>query len=149
MSYTNFSMSVGTAVLMVMFNVYFTNVLTGFDKKPQYPEHSLFSCESEYNKDPLCPEKKRKYDEVKVVIEGLEYKRHIGLLIMGILNLVIAMLVKNPLVRNALSISGLLTLVYATGTFWSKYDDKTRLGVVTLGLAIIIFMTTKYYSQFI
>ena len=143
---SNFYLSAGIAILLVMFNVYFTNVITGYDKRPEYPEYP-YTCLGNSHTDTECEakydSKKANYDAVKNVRETLEYRKHIGLLIMGILNLVLAMVIKNPLVNTALGLSGIITLIYATGLYWTKYNDKARLGIVTVGLVVIIYMSMR------
>lgn len=153
-NYSNFYISCGIAILLVMFNVYFINVVTGYDKKPDYPDYPFDNCTPIYHSekpDPTCEEKlaikKHKYDGVKIVREKLEYRRHLGLLVMGIINLVLAMLINTPYISTALGISGLITLIFATGTFWSKYNDKARLCIVTTGLVIVIYMTYRLFGK--
>ena len=156
---SNFYVSCGIAILLIMFNVYFVNVVTGSDRKPEYPDYPYDSCtvydysngHSSSRKDQECEEKvavkKQKYDAIKHIREKLEYKRHLGLLVMGILNLVLAMLINTPYVSTALGISGLITLIYATGTFWTKYNDKARLCIVTTGLVIVLYMTYRVFGK--
>ena len=118
----------GIAVLLVMFNVYFINVMTGYDRRPEY---CYMNC------NPVNENLR----------DSLDYYRHLGLLIIGILNLVMAMLVNISYVSTALGISGLITLIYATGGYWNKYDDKMRLVIVTLGLGLVIYMAYRVFGK--
>lgn len=156
-----FIISVAIAILVVLFNVYLVNVVTGYDKRPEYPDYPRTPIA--YPKNGLNEEEiaianeerdidKQKYDEeykiIKAERDKLAFRRHIGLLIMGIVNIVISILVTNTYIKNGIGVAGLITLIFATGSYWTRYNDKVRLGVVTAGLVIFLFIAARMYGAF-
>jgi hypothetical protein len=130
--YTNSFATFGTAILFTMFNTYFSNVVTGYSNRPEYKY-----CDFDKTKDYAC-------EETNKLRDMYAYKKNVSMLVMGIICIVASIMVTQQFVGPALALSGIFTLIYATGQYWSKYNDKQRLGIVTAGLVIIIFMTSKY-----
>lgn len=151
------------AILATMFNFYSVNIVTGYDKRPKYPSYPSIKSRIFYGpgvpmSEEAMAEKQedeaamdiynKEYARVSAIIDELSFKRHLGLLIMGILNIVLSIVINNVYIKNGFGVSGLLTLIFATGSYWTKYTDKARLAIVTVGLVIIMFLAMRMFGYY-
>ena len=146
------------SILLIMFNIYLVNVVTGYDKRPEYPTYispypklpsNMVNAEDSNTYEEMELER-MKYDEeyaaVKERREKLAFRRHLGLLTIAIIDIIISILISNTYIKNGVGLAGLITLLFATGSYWTLYSDKIRLAVVSIGLIIMLFLAVRLYS---
>lgn len=139
---TDTVITIAIVLLLVLFNIYFSNVITSQSDVPEHPSYP-FECNSSEKGSEECKMKIKEYEETKKVIEKYSFNFNISLLILGILNVVLYMLMDNGL-NLGFGIAGIITILYATILNWSRYNDKVKLGIVTVGLFSIWIAFNKF-----
>lgn len=142
---------VAVMIMLVLFNFYFVNVVTSQESKPElppYPFAQITMCNlndkgcNSIGSDLEHEEKMRKYEEVKGIRDQYNYNRNVGLLVIGIVNILI-FLVLDHSIGSSFGLAGILTVLYGTMLNWSRYNDKTKLGITTAGLASVFFIFSR------
>lgn len=132
------------SILGTLFNVYAVNVLTSYNKKPEY-----YKSKCTFARE--CNEEELRLDEINEkmhnnIRKSFDRKKNIGLLLIGIIMIILSLLIKNPYIRTGFGIAGLMTIIYATLINWSDYNDKLRLVMITIGLLFISYIAIKVYN---
>lgn len=132
------------SILGTLFNVYAVNVLTSFNKKPEYYKSNC-TYKRKCNTEELRIDdiNRKMHDNIR---KSFDHKKNIGLLLIGIIMIILSLLIKNPYIRNGFGIAGLFTILYATIINWPDYDDKLRLVIITIGLIFVSYSAIKIYS---
>jgi hypothetical protein len=137
----DYLISVSIAILLSMFDVYAANVLTGYDKLTN-PYCSYFvGTKVEVEEEAACLIKRQNYDNV-------EYWRHLLLLMFGIITVLASIIfVKTNSVKLGVGFAGIITLLIAFITYWSKYGDRAKLFITGVGVICIVAAAIAYANK--
>lgn len=157
-NYQSLIITLAIGILAILFNVYAANVITGYDDRPEHPKYPE-SPKPLGSGATWTPEETKKYEVEKLkykeeiadhnkIMDALSFKKHITLLIAGIIMVIIAVIIPNDYVKNGLGFAGVLTILYSTFLYWGKYSDKIRLLIVGLGLMVLIFVAIRLFNSY-
>lgn len=141
------------ALLLTMFNVYASNVISGYNKL----DHTFDYCSTFAPVDPNVPDSKgiavadTKNAEClvkKSYNQKIENHKYLYLLVFGILCIIVAVAIKNPTIKLAIILAGILTLLVAVTGNWSNYGDISKMVITGSGVALIIGLVVYYGDIF-
>ncbi|ARF10255.1 hypothetical protein Hokovirus_1_134 [Hokovirus HKV1] len=118
-----------------MFNVYFSNVITGYNDLT-YP----------YCFDPECLKEENKQNQAnkEQYYKKISNYRHLTLLLMGIICIIISFFIPHSTIKLALLLSGIFTLLYSIGSNWQNYNDVNKMFITGFGVFAIIGLILYY-----
>lgn len=135
-------------ILSVLFNIYAINVLTDYKNKPNrpycFPLGDKNLTEERLEENEKCHKEK---EEKMALIKKYDFNRHIGLLGIGFACIFFAIIINNSYIKTGLGTSGLFTLLYGSLLYWSYYDDKARLGIISTGFILMLYIASRVFSM--
>lgn len=125
--------SIAIAIMVFFFNLYLTNVIFGDEDKLS----TLFLADV-----PVAVREARNMAKDRLKMNKFNFK-----FILGIVFILSALVVKNNFVRDGLALGGILTLTITNIMNWNEFDDVKKLGIISIGLASIIYVGTRVYNN--
>lgn len=86
------------------------------------------------------------YDERSKLLEPIDFKKHLTLVIVGIIGIILSGVIKAKAPKVGLGLGGLLTLIYGLFVYWKNYKDTTKLIILGISFIVLILLSIRLYS---
>lgn len=126
--------TIGLSLLCSMFNVYFANVITGYNSN-SYPSYNFVDQDDN---------SKKEYQIQLDNYNKIKNHKNIALIIIGILYLIVSFFINQQIIKMALLFAGIMTLIYAIGSSWDQYNDFAKMMATGFGIIVIVVLLIKY-----
>lgn len=85
------------------------------------------------------------------IVEGTEknaaeFNKHVILILIGLMGVFSACFVHTHSTKLGLGLGGILTLLTALMTYWSKYNENMKLVILGVSLSIFVYLSARLYD---
>ena len=80
-------------------------------------------------------------------LDRFKLHRYIILLAIGVATVVLSHFIKTPSTQIGLSIGGVITILYATASYWEKMGERLKFTATGIGLGVLVFYSYKFFKN--
>lgn len=100
----------------------------------------------DYDSGSKNPEYVKCHEDKRFKLDKLDTTKFIMLMVIGILGIIIGGMIKTKATKIGIGLGGVITIIYAISMYWGHMDEKVKVIVTGLGLALLIYLSIKLYQ---
>ena len=85
--------------------------------------------------------------EKKVRLDQVNFNRHIMLIVIAFLGIIGSSAIQTQSTKLGVGLGGVLTLILALFLYWHKYGENSKLIILGLSFALLMYLSVKLYKM--